>query len=171
MKFQRLLIGLAFLASITFFGIHNLAAQGTTVVPSAGLPAPPPTAPTAAKPPIDAVATVNLGNQSITMTTRRGLSDRVGLQPDQIVDVAVQFSAPKSGHTITVEPLDAGRIVSASNRFVVAADNTIKFTFQVGHGPGISQVCLHDGAQEIGLQFWVLDNQSGNNPPVINSSN
>lgn len=84
----------------------------------------------------------------------------------------MQFSAPKAGHIITVEPLDGGSVISPSNQLVVSTDNTISFQYQPGHNPGISQVCLHDGAQEIGLEFWVLDQQHPeNNPSVINSGN
>jgi hypothetical protein len=166
------LLGLMASISILLLQFCSVFAQSPLAILSAGGPATPPSAPTAVKPAIDATATINLGGQSVTATSRRGLCDRVGLQPNQIVDVTVQFFAPKAGHTITVEPLDAGRIIGASGQFVVAADGTIKFTYQAGREPGISQISLHDGAQEIGLQFWVLDQQHPeNNPPVVNSGN
>jgi hypothetical protein len=99
-------------------------------------------------------------------------NDLVGLQPNQVVDVAVQFSADKGGHTVTAEPLDGGRVIGPSNKLVVAADGTFRFKFQAGQDPGISQINLHDGAQETGLQFWVLNQQDPQeNPLVINSSN
>jgi hypothetical protein len=139
------LTGLAFLASVNVFVVFHLFAQSPGAIPSAGLPAPPP---------VDATATISFGNnQSVVATSRRGSCDRVGLLPDQIVGVAVQFSAAKSGHVITIEPLDGGQVVGPGDQLVVGTDNTISFQYQPGHDPGISQVCLHDGAQESGCSF------------------
>jgi hypothetical protein len=122
---------------------------------------------------IGATATIDFGNnQSVTATSNGAISDRVGLQPNQVVDVTVQFSADKAGRTIIVEPLDGGRVIGAAKKLIVATDGTFSFRFQAGHDPGVCQISLHDGAHEMGLQFWVLNQQNPQeNPSVINSGN
>jgi len=124
-------------------------------------------------PALDATATIDFGdNQSVTANSNGAIFDRVGLQPNQVVDVTVQFSPGAAGRTIIAEPLDGGRVIGSTSKLVVAADGTLSFSFQAGHDPGVCQVSLHDGAQEVGLQFWVLDQQNPQeNPPVINSVN
>lgn len=122
---------------------------------------------------VDATATINFGNnQSITANCNGASFDRVGLQPNQVVDVTVQLSAAKAARTIIVEPLDGGRVIGGPAKLIVAVDGSFSFKFQAGRDPGVYQVSLHDAAQEIGLQFWVLDQQHPeNNQPVINSGN
>jgi len=121
---------------------------------------------------ISATATIDFGNnQSVTANSNGTTFDRVGLQPNQVVDVTVQLSPVIAGRTIIVEPLDGGRVIGPASELVVAADGTFSFRFQAGGEPGIYQVTLHDGAQEIGLQFWVLDPQNPqNNPQVLTPS-
>jgi hypothetical protein len=145
-----------------------ISGPGTTL---SGIRTAPPTLTTTSA--VDANITISWGaNQSVTAISRGGVSDRIGLQPDQLVDVTVQFSTSAAGRTIIVEPLDGGRIIGTSNRLLIASDGTFSFRFQIGHNPGIYQVSLHDRAKELGLQFWVLDSQNPeNNPPVINSGN
>src|ERR1700737_1434802 len=92
-------------------------------------------------------------------------NDLVGLQPNQVVDVAVQFSTDKAGRTIIIEPLDGGQVIGSSNKLVVSTDGTLTFRLQAGHDPGVCQISLHDGAQEMGLQFWVLNQQDPQENP------
>ena len=108
-------------------------------------------------------------------------NDLVGLQPNQVVDVMVRIGggdAPPEGdpppETIIIEPLDGGNIVSGSDTVTVTPDSsgtvTFSFSFQAGSDPGVSQISLHgDIADEIGIQFWVLDpGDPNNNPSCIN---
>ena len=108
-------------------------------------------------------------------------NDLVGLQPNQIVDVTVRIGGGDAGLdgnpsdvTIIIEPLDGGNIVSSSNTVTVTPDSsgavTFSFSFQAGSDPGVSQISLHgDIADEIGIQFWVLDpGDPNNNPSCIN---
>jgi len=145
-------IGLAIFASANFLPFQNLLAQ---------------------LPDLTATATINFGDGNVVnATSRRGSFDRVGLLPSQVVSVTVQLPLTKAGDTITIEPLDGGSVIGPSNQAVVAADGTFSFTFQGGQDPGVCQVSLHDGTQEMGLQFWVLNQQNPQeNPPVINSTN
>lgn len=156
-------LGLVVAASVTFaFLFQSLAQDGGPDVP------PPTASPTPA--PLDATITVNPASlQPTTASSYGGISDRVGLQPGQLITVTVQFFFAKPGDVITTEPLDGGQIVGKTNQFTVASDGTITFQFQAQQDPGTSQVSLRDGTNEIGLQFWVLDpNNPSSNPPVIN---
>lgn len=158
-------LGLVVAASVTFAFLLQSAGQDV------GPDVPPPTAPSQTPAPLDATITVTPASlQPITATSHGGISDRIGLQPGQLITVMVQFAgAAKPGDVITVEPLDGGQIAGLSNQFIVASDGTISFQFQACQDPGACQVSLHNGANEIGLQFWVLDpNNPDENPPVVN---
>ena len=89
-----------------------------------------------------------------------------------MVDIAVQFSTSDAGQAVTVEPLDGGQVIAAANNLAIAPDGTIHFKFRTGHQPGAYQIVLRSGAQELGLQFWVLDEEHPkNNPAVVNPGN
>jgi hypothetical protein len=115
----------------------------------------------------DPTATITFGNnQSVFANSDGRAFELVGLQSGEVIDVTVQFPADKVGHAIRIEPLDGGYVVSANDSVIIGDDGTVAFRFQVGHSPGRYQVSLHDGAQEIGLQFWVLDSANPQNNPL-----
>lgn len=179
MKFSLRLLFLAVLTSACSFAAANsLYAQASILeanrnLVSSGPPAPPPGAVKARRLPIDATALIDFGNgQSVTATCHKGGFDRVGLRHDQMVDVAVQYSTADAGKSVTVEPLDGGQVIAPARNLIVAADGSIHFKFRVGHVPGAYQISLRTGNRELGLQFWVRDDDHPrNNPPVINPSN
>jgi hypothetical protein len=140
---------------------------------SHGPPAPPPRAQKSRGLPIDATASIAFdGGQSVTAFCHQGSFDRVGLRHDQTVDIAVQYSTATAGAPVTLVPLDGGAIVASDKNLIVASDGTIRFKFRAGHQPGVYQIALHNGNQELGLQFWVLDEEHPrNNPAVINPAN
>jgi hypothetical protein len=121
----------------------------------------------------DATAIIDLGTAAVvTAYSRQGSFDRVGLRHDQTIDIAVQYSTAAGGQVVTVEPLDGGQIIAPAKNLVVGNDGAIHFKFRAGHSPGIYQVALRKGGQELGLQFWVRDDEHpGNNPRVINPGN
>ena len=109
------------------------------------------------------------GNQ-IALSRKDGIFALVGIAPDQWVNVTVQYPLSQVGHRITAETLDGGHIISAlGTTLLVGVDGAIHFEFQASHFPGFNHVALHDAAHEVGLQFWVLDQQNpGRNPPNLN---
>lgn len=114
----------------------------------------------------DATFTIFFSDGSNLVATS---SDLIGLQPNQAVNVAVQYPLSAIGRRISAEPLDGGRVLGAAQQLVVNANGTIQFQFQTGSGPGIYQVSLHDGANEIGIRFWVFDSEiPADNPQVVN---
>jgi hypothetical protein len=140
---------------------------------SSGKAALPPGAQKTRRLPIEATASVDAGNGEVVTTLCHGGSfDRVGLRHDQTVDIAVQYSTADAGQAITVDALDGGAIVASAKTLIVAADGSIHFKFRAGHLPGVYQIALRNRNQELGLQFWVRDeDHPRNNPPVVNPGN
>jgi hypothetical protein len=136
---------------------------------STGVPATPPTATNGLLLPEQVSATVQLRpTQSIAISSKRGIFALVGVKPDQLVEIAVQYPALHAGRSINAESLDGGQVL-LQGPLLVGADGAIHFQFRAGHSPGINHVALHERAQELGLQFWVLDEQHPEkNPPVVN---
>lgn len=172
-------VALASLAALFLISTPSrLRAQSPTLeanraVVSTGKPAPPPGARKSRQIPADATVSIDPGTgQLVTVSCHNGNFERVGLRHDQTVDVTVQYSTAATGQSITVEPLDGGQVVAAAKKLLVGADGAIHFKFRVGHTPGIYQVALRNGGQELGLQFWVTDEANPrNNPPVANPVN
>lgn len=136
---------------------------------STGTPATPPVAP-GGKKVVDATATIVDGLDAPVVThSRKGVFNRVGLKHDHTVEITVQYPATKAGRSITAEALDGGQIIGANKGLTVANDGTITFKFRVGHEVGAYSVALRDGTEELGLQFWVPDEERPDrNPPVVN---
>jgi hypothetical protein len=138
-----------------------------------GAPASPPGAQKAQHRTNEATAAIDLGNnQIVTVSSHQGGFDRVGLRHDQTVDIAVQYPTASAGETIGVEALDGGQVIAAGKSLTIGSDGAIHFKFRAGHLPGAYQIVLRKRNKEIGLQFWVRDDEHpGNNPPVINAGN
>ena len=136
---------------------------------STGTPATPPTAP-GGKKKVDATATIVDGTVAPVVTfSRNGVFNRVGIKHDHTVDITVQYPATKAGRSITVEALDGGQIIGANKGLTVANDGKITFKFRVGREVGAYHIALRDGTEELGLQFWVPDEERPDrNPPVVN---
>ena len=176
MKSSRHPIGLVFVTSVfSFLIVSSLLAQSSVLeanraLASTGKPAAPPSAMKSRHVPVDATASIDLGTGVlVTAYSLHGSFDRVGLRHDQTVDIEVDYPTAFAGQTITVQPLDGGQIVAPAKNLIVGSDGAIHFKFRAGHSPGVYQIALHNGAQELGLQFWVLDEEHPrNNPPVVN---
>lgn len=119
---------------------------------------------------VDATAIISLApDKSVSTSSRNGSFERVGLQPNDLVEIVVRYPLSKVGRLIIPAPLDGGEIVSSEKVLVPGVDGTIRFKFRAGGDPGVYQVALLDGAQELGLQFWVLDGRPARDvPPIIN---
>lgn len=122
---------------------------------------------------VEAMASIEFGDGTlVTVSSHQGSFDRVGLRHDQMVDIAVQYPATSAGETISVDALDGGQIIAAGKHLTIGTDGTIHFKFRAGHQPGNYQIVLREGTKEVGLQFWVRDDdQPKNNPPVLNAGN
>lgn len=159
---------LALLASV-FFTLGTLP----HVRAKDGDPAYPPTSPAVAQVVEGPEVTIAFNSgQSAKARTLNGAAEQVGLKANEVVDLAVNYGSAKSGTAITAIPLDGGRIVGPTSKLIVDRDGFLSFKFQAGKEVGVYQVALHEGAKEIGLQFWVLDEQNPKrNPPVLRPGN
>ena len=179
MKNLHRLLFFALIAGVSALaGTKSLLAQSSVFeanrnLRTSGQPAAPPGARQARRPATEATAIIDLGNgQSATVLSHKSIFDRVGLRHDQTVDIAVQYLSANVGQAISVDALDGGQVIAVAKNLTVAADGTIHFKFRAGHQPGIYQIALRNGTQELGLQFWVRDeDHPRNNPPVVNSGN
>jgi hypothetical protein len=143
-------------------------------------------------PPYAIITYIDTGSTVVAPAAGR-IFPLVGLQPDQKVQITVQFSLLAQGiqgqffpiglgpngnaPIIQAQALDGGTIngwtpdVTPADvnpgiaNLPVSNSGTITFTFQAAHDPGINQIALRQGSRAMGLQFWVLGPQ--NNPPAI----
>jgi hypothetical protein len=163
------------LVAVCLFAAPQLAAQTQSLavnraIVSSGVPAVPPTARTSPLRALDPVlAAISLGPAPpIELSSKQGIFGLVGLSPDQLVQVTVQYSAPKTGRLIIAEALDGGQIIGQAI-MVVGVDHAIHFQFRAAHATGFNHIALREGSRAVGLQFWVLDTQHPErNPPVVN---
>jgi hypothetical protein len=107
---------------------------------------------------------------SVSITSREQVFERVGVLPNQVLDIVVQYPLTAVGHAITPEPLDAGSLLAVVGPLIVGPDGKIHFQFQVPGDPGVCRVSLHDSIvpEETGLEFWIMDPANPDqNPPVL----
>jgi hypothetical protein len=115
---------------------------------------------------------------SLTAVCYSGIFERVGVLPDQVVQVAIQYDDRRSQQQVSITALDGGAAISAAatsagRGAVVRTDEAAKltFTFQAGHEPGMNQVSLRQGGEELGLQFWIVDPKNpGADPTVLTAA-
>lgn len=145
----------------------TVSAQGTD-----GQPALPPTSPLL--PQVEEGPEISVtydGDRSVKAKTLNRASEQVGLWPNQLVDVSVQYGVGKAGQLIAVIPLDGGVVPGSDKKLIVGLDGVLRFKFRAGGQPGQYQVSLHEGAKEIGIRFWVLDEKDPRkNPPVLGAN-
>lgn len=138
--------------------------------------------------------------QSITVPINDGISTLVGVQPDQVVEVTVRYSPTQALQAVNLEALDGGDVLPPSAKVTppnssnptaivpIGVDGALTFIFVAGHTPGLNQVSLlctgvpvvqdlqsvtpSGGQQEVGLQFWVLNQETPEiNPPAATADN
>lgn len=133
-----------------------------------GPPAIPPTSPDA--PVINdgvTIVTYSPNNEVIEDNDDGKATKLPGLAPDQVVDVTVQFGTQKAGELIEGAALDGGVISIPQGGLIADENGSVSFQFQAGHEPGLYQVALRDDTHEMGVQFWVINDQvPAENPPV-----
>lgn len=100
-----------------------------------------------------------------------GITNLVGLHPNQVVTVTVQFPIAHAGAAATVEPLDGGLVIATSGEHIVSGDGTLEFQFQANTNPGLSQVLLRVGTDEFGMRFYVLNPEHPERNPRIQIAN
>jgi hypothetical protein len=190
MKLFPLFTGLAFFASVQLSDQFSLRADPDPNLPDGIVAALPPTSPDAASLPPTIVMVGYPSEEEeggdgdgdlvldspVEETTDGGKSDKlVGLQPDDVVGVVVDYGMDKVGQRIEGVALNGGEITAPDGLFV-GESGQLSFKFQVGHDPGFYQIALREavgkdcsqgGGSEIGVHFWVLDTQSPDDNPRV----
>jgi Carbohydrate binding domain len=159
------------------------------------IPPVPVNTPTPTPPPISALARTALATVTyasggaVVSRCQTTIFDLVGVQPNDVVQVTIKFIANSGVQAAVVEPLDGGTVfpppltvdpnappppVSSLTQQLppislpVSVNGTVTFIFQASNEPGLNQVSVRVGSQELGLQFWVMDPASpDNNPPAL----
>src|SRR5678815_166897 len=152
MKLSPLLTGLAGLDSVMLCSAPYALAQ------VANDPA------TREKRPIVAISFAD--GKSLTTSAEGGLSDLVALQPDEVVNLQLNFPLSTAKQRIVVQSLDGGFASGTEN--TVDADGTLNVTFQAGSSPGLNRILvINQGTSSI-LRFWVINTaEPSANPPQL----
>jgi hypothetical protein len=148
MKFLCRFVGLAVFASANFLLFQHLGAQSP-----------------------DVTATVQFSNgQTLSIVD---FSDSIGIQPNELVNLTIQFGSVGFGGIVQIESLDGGSINgSGSSSGLVAGDGSLTFTFRATSNAGQNRIVIRGASRTLRLQFWVFDLQNPqNNPPVITPGN
>lgn len=144
-------------------------------------PVPQSTVPTASPPtdePIPVVITYGDGLETRVQITG-GTMEPVGVPLEQQVTVSLFFSSGIPGTPVTVGLYDGGQVkaVTAPDQqavtvtgpalppiLVVAADQTLRFSFQSGRLYGLYRALLTIGARQYLLQFYAARRRAGSTP-------
>ncbi|MEN3369490.1 MAG: hypothetical protein V7609_1633 [Verrucomicrobiota bacterium] len=178
MKFFPSLAGLTLLvsASLLILSATPVSAQSPPIrtIPPIR-PIPPLPAPTIAPAVVIAAAqplTASIAFANATeIKTRASSSGRfqlVGINPREVVDIAVDFPASLPSTSITAQSLDGGKIVGPP-KDVGKGVGATSIRFQAGDQPGLYRVLITGARSRSILQFWVADPKNPmNKRPVIN---
>jgi hypothetical protein len=84
-------------------------------------------------------------------------STSIGLQPNELVNVTIQFAADAVGEPVVVEAPDGGTTSVGSSIPVVGADGTLTFAFVAPSHGGQNSICIRTGSRSFCLQFSVAE--------------
>ena len=110
--------------------------------------------------------TVDYGNDNI-FTPEKTSTDfqQLGVDPEQILTITVQFPSELAGQPMIVEALDGGTPSIPEGGLFVGSDGRVTFQFQAGDGFGACRVAVHQPDDSNFLQFWVVDPAHPENTP------
>ena len=93
--------------------------------------------------------------------------DRVGLAPNQSVEIKLKYKGEKKGEQMFVTSFDGGRL-SGHQNLSVGAGATVHFTYQAAGLPGKYRVLVRIGDEDYWFDFYVLDLvKPERNPPRV----
>jgi hypothetical protein len=103
-----------------------------------------------------------------TRASSSGRFQLVGLNPTEVIGIAVDFPVSLVSASITAQPLDGGKIIGPP-KDLGKGMGTGSIRFQAGDEPGLYRVLITSARSRSMLQFWVADPKNPmNKPPVIN---
>jgi len=108
-------------------------------------------------------ATIQFSNgQTVNVTD---FSNLIGTQPNDFVNITIEFPSDAIGQPVIVEAIDGGSVSTGSSIRVVEADGSLSFAFFGTTKPRLKSVGIRGGAGTFLLQFWVLDLANPQNNP------
>ncbi len=114
-------------------------------------------------------ATVDYGNDAIFQPPKHNTAfERLGLQPQQVLTITVEFPVDLAGQVITAEPLDGGILTLPEEGLIVGSDGNVTFQFQASDSCGACRVAVHQADDLNFLQLWIVDpGHPENTPPGL----
>jgi hypothetical protein len=139
---KRPFLYLAFLGAICMIhlGTGRIAAQSST--------------------PVSATATItSASGEERHLPNYDDMLGRVGLAPEQVVTVTLQFPANRAGKPVNAGSLDGGNVSLLDNasQLLIATNGTARFQFQADASPGLYRVIIQLEADTYRLEFYVLN--------------
>lgn len=111
-------------------------------------------------------ATVDYGDDAVFQPPKHNTCfEQLGLQPQQLLTITVQFPVEFAGHAIIAEPLDGGILTLPEEGLFVGSDGSVTFQFQASDSCGASRVAVHQADDLNFLQFWIVDPDHPENTP------
>jgi len=101
----------------------------------------------------DVSATVQFSDGSNTVVT--DLSNPIAIQPNEVVNITLQFASDAVGDTVVVQASDGGSTSLGSNVVVVGDSGSISFAFQAPADSGQKSVNIQSASKSFSLQFSV----------------
>ena len=111
-------------------------------------------------------AAVDYGNDAVFSPAKHGTDfDRLGLLPEQLLTITVQFPAELAGQLLIADPLDGGTVYAPEEGLFIGSDGNATFQFQAGASFGACRVAVHQPDDSNFLWFWIVDPEHPENTP------
>jgi hypothetical protein len=100
--------------------------------------------------------------QVVTVTSASGIFDPVTVNPQDAVNVQLQFPITAAGIGVLIQVMDGGVLGIDGDSVTVGEDGTLSFPFQVSDVPGLYRVLVISNDQPVAqVQFWVPNPEEG----------
>lgn len=111
--------------------------------------------------PLEMIVNHGQGNEA-RRYRHQGLMAPAELALDQTANITLQFLAQRAGQTITVTPLDGGKILAPTETLTISAQGSVTFGFRASGTIGLYRL-LVGGMEQCELRFYAFD---PNRPPT-----
>ncbi len=102
-------------------------------------------------------ASVDYGNDSIFPVEKFGTDfGLLGIRPEQVVTVSVQFPVEMVGQAVTADLLDGGTLTLPEEGLFIDANGLATFQFQASILGGC-RINMHQPGEVNFVRFWVVD--------------
>jgi hypothetical protein len=100
-------------------------------------------------------ATVDYGNNNLFALDKSSTDfTPLGLLPQQLLSITVQFPIELAGQAMIVEAPDGGTVFVPEGGIIVGSDGNVTFQFQAGNAFGACRIVVHQPDDSNFLQLW-----------------